>query len=1408
MGAAREAESRRGVFQRPLAIVFALAFSLCVIILDFTAPGPDLVLGLYGWAVVAFAAVLVLVAVRNWLTTKGFFAPGILRPREAAFFISGAVAAASVAGRAIASLPVARTFNALPNWSPLYLLIFLLTVSAGAYCWLSGRELLPWGLFTVLVLTAVNGQLFKLSAGGCGVVFGFSATVFFFQRGDLAGGKPRLSYVGGALIIFIVAAFASLLWSQDWGGSFRTVYFLTNGFLVFIILAREIEAADVLALPAALVWAVLLTEIAFEAALVAKFAMVWRWIPPNIPQENLFWTMGVSRNALSTYFVAALPLLLLSAKAARPAAPRWLLGTQIAFSVAVPALTLSKSGVLGLLVVLWFAFAFWGTERRMNLKLLASAAVALLVILVLLVVLVLPGGAARFLNPQAYTAHLVTFKIAFEALRGHLLTGAGLGSDLAWVGQARALSPDELVAAPAYVLGRSHSIFAEVAGTMGLLGLVAFFIVIQTAAWAGVNLVKMEGDRFFFGMISASLAGAAAILTVAFGLALLSPIPIIIFVGLAMYEGGIRRRGLAASSPAWLTVVFSVMVAVGTVLGLSALASDQDLARGDRLVKRGDFGGAAQCYERAAAFAPWAAAPYGRLAECRLADPAGDLGRVTVAYRGAAGRSRGNAAYLERLGLLYWTSGQDERGLAYLARAVAADPAGLIGGTHQAPYALLLASRGDTAAARRALSEAVLFDPRLCGGAAFANWGVDDTPRTYLRFVPRDAEPGFRKKFTLALWGVRGYEPRSFPRLAADVPPAYRRDLCLEDIYAAEFRKTFALNGADAGVAGAAAYRLGEGYAETRLSANAFFRDLKTLAAISPDDADVGLAVLPAARLDVEGGRRELQSLLGMALLAQAVGEQSALPEITAEFKAVARSLRAEVGRPGETGEAEIDRLRYYCFTEEEPDWDLELADALLAKGDGDGARQYYERALTLLVAGGVDARDVRLPGAVRGMLKCAALAGVEGGPRRRPGLPSVRGVSPPAYAAAAQADEFYGDYKNTVLRLREGLARYPDDVGLLTALADFYERRGLGAKARELLARERLPRDLALWRRRAEIIERGGDRAASLAWLDAVEREYPGDVVTYVMEAKIYVDQGRGDKALAALTRARRNVPPGSLWASRYAGALAAEGDAAGAAAYYELARELNPFDLEPYVAWGEELCRLGRVEEALPLLNAAAGVDPDSAWARRALAAAYEKVRRYAEAERTYEEGVAREGLGSPITLAYDDYFKRRLEAGARRRVLGAALKKDPANDVLRERLGELALAAGETEKGLNLLNGAVELEPASPEANAALGFYYRTHGDASSAVAYFERARAAAPGAAPYRILLADAYIETGRYREALAELDAVDEPAHLPKALALRAKALYSLGDVKGASAAAARALELDPALAEAEQFIEK
>lgn len=1366
---------------------------------DLAAPEMRGLLGVYGWGLVAVAAVFVVTGFISLLKSKTLWLPGFQRPREAAVFLAGSVTAAALTARAAAAFPVAHSFINLPNWPWLYLVLFAAIVTSGAYLWLRGASLRPWCLFALMLLAAANGQLFNLAVGGFALFFGFAAAVYFYQTETSGPGKPRLSHVGGALLIFLVAAFLSLAFSRDWNGSFRNVYFLTAGFLVFIIFAREIETADVLRVPGGLVWALLVAELAFEAALAAKFVLVSRWVALNVPQENLFWTMGISRNAVSTYFVGALPFLVVAATAAKPPAPRWLLWPQIVLSAAIPALSLSKSGILGLFVVLVLAFTFWGTERRMNLKLMTAGAVAALAVAVVGVVFFLPGGVTRFWNPLTAASRVLMFEVVFEAVKMHPLTGVGLGSVTAWVGQAGVLTPDEMASVPEFLTGHSHSIFLEIPGTMGLPGLLALVIIIQTSVWAAGKLIKIEADRFFFGMVSASLAALGSILTFALGLALLAPLPIILYVGLAMFEGGVRRRGLAGTAPDWLNHAFSVLVVFGAVVGLGFALSRNEIARGDIRFAEGDYRSAGACYERAGKIAFWDPLPRYRWMQAQI--NLGDLKGALPAARGAVARARGHAGYREAVGLLEWVAGDRIQAGDDLRRSVASDPVGLLGGDHHIYYALYLASMGKSAEAAELLAAAAARDPWLSRDAVFIAAGPDETPRTYLRPIT-PAELPILVNIRL---GRDGFTAARLPRRASRIPADYERSLCLEDIYANEFRDAFKLSRTEYAIATRSAYLLGEGYAETRLRAYAIFPEIEGLPGLRPEDPDVALALFPSSHRDVERRRWELTSLLGMALLARRVGKESAVPEIADEFRMKTAAVRKAVAGQGETAAAKNRRLRYYYLIDEQPDWDLELAAELLAAGAPVEAAFFYERALILLLSDGVSAGDPRIADAVRGSSRSRASAAMGGAAAEPAGFVAGRG-GPASYAAAAAADEYVGNYKQALVRLRAGVRRYPRDPDLAMLLAAFCERRGLEAQARAALAAPGLKDDTRILEARAEAAAAAGNRPEALALYGRLEKELPGDVVPYIAAARLYAESGDAARAGAAMARARASIPISSLWASRYAQILIAlgwQGDA-----YFQLAEKLNPFDLEPLIVGGQYLARRGLNAEAEGLLRRAVATEPDSAWACLSLADFYRASGRDADARRTFEAGLPREGLGSPITLAFDDYLKGRGDTRERRRILAAALKRDPANAGIRIRLGEISVAAGDVNGGIKYFHEAVNLEPTSPHANAALGYNLRMRGEAAAAVPYLETARSAVPGTAGdgYRVLLADAYIEVDRPADALKELDFVTEPDKIAKAWYLRAKAYSRMGKRRAAAEAAARALEIDPRLKEAEALI--
>lgn len=1385
--------------RRQLVSLYAAGFAAAVVAVDALRPAGDRALGLYGWGTVVFAAALLVRGVFNWQGSKAFMPPGGLKLREGVILVAGVVAAAFVTRRAIAGLPAANSFTALPNTPLFYIVLYIAVVAAGAGIYFGGKTLRSWALFVSLVLTGLTGQLFNLGPAGIGVVLAYVTAVFFYYGTASGENQPRYSYVAAALFLFLLAIFSTVVTSRDLGGTVKFTMMMTAGYLIFLLVAGEVQIAPTFALPPCVAAAIVATHAVTAVGLVVKFVQVLPWLTLNVPQENLFWTMGISRNALSTYAVATLPLLLWAARDARNLAFRVILWSAVIWAIVLPVVSLSKSGLAGALVVFCFVLAFWGTEGRMNLKLVLATGF-LAVALGIGVLAALPGGLARFLNPLTYTTRFLMFKVVLGAFAQHPFFGLGAGSAFAWAGQTDVLSPDDLAAVPEFLLGHSHSIFLETLGTAGVVGFTALIVVLYAAGWAGSNLVKTKGgERFGTGMVVASVAGTITVLTFALGLALLAPLPFILLVSLALLEAGLRRRGRVAIAPAWAGSFFRVAVALACGAGLLQAAATSYVSRGEVSAGVGDFRAAAKAFRTAAALAPWDAPSRAKLAAALVEE--GDLKGALKATRAAWARARGNASLLERAGLISWVLGDINAAERYLSLAVTYDRAGLIGGSHYPSLIVFEAARGEFHAARSLLYEAVYIHTGLPRDPSFVVYAC---PRRgdVLTFVRPIAGGETLRRYAMVKLGARRFPVSSLPRAVSALPGSYDRWLCLEDAYVRSFQEHFVFGRHNGGIAPWAAYRLGEGYAEARLRAARLFTEVAALRLFAPRDPAVALAVFPSPHRDVERHRWELEGLLGMALLAGRTAADEVIPMIAAEFNKKAAAVRTEVAGVGETQKERIKRLKYYYLTDEQPDWDIALADALAAAGDLPGARKFYKRAVKLLAVTGKGAGDARFGNAIhKALVATAALKG-----DYDDALPYVGSSTPAAFAVSANVEDYFGNYKRALITWRKAVAAFPSDTNLKLALADYYCKRGLDVRAAEVLARGDEP---AVLLARAAALESAANYGAAVAVYRHLESVIPGDPLPYLFGARTLARQGDFEGAFRTMARCTLNVPTDSLITERLGALHLARGDLAKADEMFRRARHLNPYDLEAYIVWGQELCGRGRGEEALAYFAAAAEVEAGSSWAKFALADCLKSLGRDAEVRRVYEEALAGEPLGSPVSLAYDAYLAGRGDHRRRREILEKAARKDPLNALVKYRLGELLVAAGEEERGYALLVEAAVLEPASAEVNAALGFYYLMRDRPAEAVPYFEKARAAAvgdPAADRYRVLLADSYIRMGRNAEALETLAPVSDRASVAKADLLRAKAYFNLGRKEEAASFAAAALAIQPDLEEARAFL--
>ena len=280
-----------------------------------------------------------------------------------------------------------------------------------------------------------------------------------------------------------------------------------------------------------------------------------------------------------------------------------------------------------------------------------------------------------------------------------------------------------------------------------------------------------------------------------------------------------------------------------------------------------------------------------------------------------------------------------------------------------------------------------------------------------------------------------------------------------------------------------------------------------------------------------------------------------------------------------------------------------------------------------------------------------------------------------------------------------------------------------------------------------------------------AIEAQVPPSVpapetaapVSYAT-AKELAGKGRLDEAMLQLNQLAEEHPEpagverlrGSIFYEREQFPQAIEA--------FTKAAEQDPNDHESVEMHGVSLYRLGRVQEAIPLLEKArtgvqsANVDPDYV-----LAVCYAEVQRYDDARRAFaaQYGFAPDSAEAHL-LAGRQFLRRELRDQAGTEAT-KALELNPSLPLAHELLGEVALAKADLPTAIRELEAERKINPLDPDLYDRLGDAYLRAGQYNEAQQSLNRAVLLEPQATGPYILLGEVFLGLNQPIQALHYLD---------------------------------------------------
>lgn len=267
---------------------------------------------------------------------------------------------------------------------------------------------------------------------------------------------------------------------------------------------------------------------------------------------------------------------------------------------------------------------------------------------------------------------------------------------------------------------------------------------------------------------------------------------------------------------------------------------------------------------------------------------------------------------------------------------------------------------------------------------------------------------------------------------------------------------------------------------------------------------------------------------------------------------------------------------------------------------------------------------------------------------------------------------------------------------------------------------------------------------------------EGSGNAVTFET-AKDLAGRGRLDQAMAQLNQLAAQSPE-AAGVERLRGMIFYQREQfPQAIEAFSKAAEQDPGDHESLEMQGVSLFRMGRSQEAIPLLEKArtgvqgANVDPNYV-----LALCYADAQRYDDARRAFAAQYGFEPDSAEAHLLTGRLFLRRElrdQAGAE---ATKALAINPSLPLAHELLGEVALARGDATGAIRELEAERKIDPLSPDIYDRLGDAYLRNGQYAEAQQSLNRAVLLEPQATGPYILLGETLLRQKQPIQALQYL----------------------------------------------------